>query len=253
MTRLEPVRPHESLSVTRTGGVVRVVLDRPEHGNSIDRTTGRELMAVLDDVERDDTVAAVVLCGAGDRFFCTGGDVKEYATLSRPELEAQFALMRRICHRLEALPVPTIAAIDGATVGGGFELALACDLRICSDRSWFQFPNVKLGLVTAWGGARRLREAVGRSRALEILLTGRRLPAQDALRFGLVTSLSPDPLAAADALCDDLGNAPLAAVREIKRDVLGSGAGEWDEGDAAGRMMDLWFSVGAVHDPGSQR
>ncbi|MGH3760630.1 enoyl-CoA hydratase/isomerase family protein [Actinophytocola sp.] len=250
----DPMRPAPAtVLVERDDGVVRILLNRPAHGNAVNRAMAARLSDVLDQVRADDTVSAVILGGAGDRFFCTGGDVKEYGTLSPEELGDQFARMRAVCSMIEALPVPVVAAIDGPAVGGGLELALACDIRIASGRAWCQLPNVRLGVVTAWDGGRRLAELVGTSRAREMVFSGRRVTAAEALAIGLVTSVAQSARDAAGEFAATVARAPVAAVRRVKEVVRsrchGHDCPAAGAGGAADAVLDLWFSVGTIRQP----
>lgn len=243
--------PTSTVQVERDDGVVRVLLNRPAHGNSVNRAMTVRLLEVLDQLRADDSVSAVIVEGAGDRFFCTGGDVKEYGTLTPEELGEQFARMRTVCSMIEALPVPVVAAIDGPAVGGGLELALACDIRIASRRSWCQLPNLRLGVVTAWDGGRRLAELVGTSRAREIVFSGRRVAADEALALGLVTSVAESTRDAAREFTRTVAGAPVAAVRRVKEVVLGRchNHDRVHDGAAGDAVLDLWFSVGTIRQP----
>ncbi|TMR07236.1 enoyl-CoA hydratase [Actinomadura soli] len=213
----------------KEGHVARVTLDRPEVLNALDRRTHEELAEIWDDVEADDAVRAAVLTGAGDRAFSVGQDLRERAELNRagappttfgsrgqpghPRLTDRFTLSK-----------PVVARVQGYALGGGFELALACDLIVAADTAVFGLPEVRLGLVPGAGGVFRLMRQLPQKAAMGYLLTGRRMDAAEALRFGLVNDVVP-----ADRLDDrvhewtaDLaGGAPLA-VRAIKEAALRS-------------------------------
>ncbi|POM24959.1 Carnitinyl-CoA dehydratase [Actinomadura rubteroloni] len=209
--------------------VAYVTLDRPEVLNAMDLRTHEELAAVWDDVEADDEVRVAVLTGAGDRAFSVGQDLKERARLSGdgappttfgsrgqpgwPRLTERFTLSK-----------PVLARVDGYALGGGFELALACDLIIASERAVFGLPEVRLGLVPGAGGAFRLPRQLPLKLAMGHLLTGRRLSAATALRFGLVNEVVPAERlddAVAEWTGDLIRAAPLS-VRAIKEAVLTS-------------------------------
>jgi dehydration protein DpgD len=213
----------------KDGHVARVTLDRPHVLNAMDLRTHEELGVIWDDVERDDDVRVVVLTGAGDRAFSVGQDLKERARLDAEGAPAGTFGSRggpgwpRLTERF-TLAKPVLARVDGYALGGGFELALACDVIIASDRSVFGLPEARLGLVPGAGGVFRLARQLPLKVAMGHLLTGRRLDAATALSFGLVNEVVP-----AERLdecvrgwVDDLlASAPLA-VRAIKEAALRS-------------------------------
>lgn len=177
----------------RRDGVAIVTLNRPDRMNAISRPLvealgriGRELAA-----ESTGAVHAVVLTGAGDRAFCAGADLKERAGMSDDEVLAMLRLYRAELMWLNASPVPTIAAINGAAVGGGLELALLCDLRVAVESAVLGLPETTLGIIPAAGGTQRLPRILGEARAKELILLGRRVTADEALAFGLVNRVCP--------------------------------------------------------------
>ncbi len=209
--------------------VAYVTLDRPAVLNAMDLRTHEELAGVWDDVDTDDDVRAVVLTGAGDRAFSVGQDLRERARLGTDGAPSTTFGSRgqpgwpRLTERFD-LTKPVIARVDGYALGGGFELALACDIIVASDRSVFALPEARLGLVPGAGGAFRLARQLPLKVAMGHLLTGRRMPADVALRLGLVNEVVPhDRLddAVAEWTADLLRSAPLA-VRAIKEAVMRS-------------------------------
>lgn len=209
--------------------VARVTIDRPEVLNAMDLRTHEELAAIWDDVERDDDVWVVVLTGAGDRAFSVGQDLRERARLDAAGTPPTTFGSRglpgwpRLTERFE-LAKPIVARVDGYAFGGGFELALACDIVVASDRAVFALPEARLGLVPGAGGAFRLARQLPLKIAMGYALTGRRLPAAEALRLGLVNEVVP--AAELDACVDGwvadlLRSAPLS-VRAIKEAVMRS-------------------------------
>jgi dehydration protein DpgD len=209
--------------------VARVTLDRPDVLNAMDVRMHEELAEIWDDVEADDEIRVVVLTGAGDRAFSVGQDLKERARHDAGGAPASTFGSRgypgwpRLTERFD-LSKPVVARIDGYALGGGFELALACDLLIASDRSVFGLPEARLGLVPGAGGVFRLVRQMPQKVAMGYLLTGRRFDAATAYRFGLVNELVPaDRLdACVDSWVSDLvASAPLS-VRAIKEAALRS-------------------------------
>ncbi|MFE7561237.1 enoyl-CoA-hydratase DpgD [Kitasatospora sp. NPDC057500] len=209
--------------------VAYVTLDRPEVLNAMDRRTHEELAAVWDDVEADDEVLVVVLTGAGERSFSVGQDLRERARIDADGAGATTFGSRgqpgwpRLTERF-GLAKPLVARVNGYALGGGFELALACDIVVASEDAVFALPEARLGLVPGAGGVFRLARQLPLKTAMGHLLTGRRLDAHTALRFGLVNQVVP-----ADRLddavrewTDDLLRAAPLAVRAIKEAALRS-------------------------------
>jgi enoyl-CoA hydratase/carnithine racemase len=213
------------LSVERAGAVATVTIERPEAKNALAPETIRELGAVLTTLEDDDELLAVVLTGAGDEVFVAGGDLKALQKVEGAEAGRRMArLTQRVFARLEALEVPVIAAINGLTLGGGTELAAACDIRIAAETATFGFKQIHLGIMPAWGLTARLLRMVGRARALELLLTGRTLTAPEAQAIGFVDHVVPAGQAkkAALELAQAIASNPPLSVRLIKQAVQGA-------------------------------
>ncbi len=182
---------YETLRVEKEDGVLWVYLNRPEKLNVMNMTMLHELSDVVDKAEKDEDVRCVVLIGEGEKAFCAGADLKMLS-----ELDPQGALkLSQIGHRLMrkigSLRVPVIAAINGYALGGGFELALACDFRIASENAQFGSPEVNLGVIPGGGATQRLARMIGLSRAMEILMLGKRISASKALELGLVHRVVP--------------------------------------------------------------
>ena len=174
------------------GGVATLTIDRPDARNALATQTMRELADALDLVERSEN-KVLVIRGAGDQAFCAGGDLKELEMMrSKAEALAMARTMRATLDRIPALAIPVIAALNGDALGGGAELALACDFRIAATRARIGFTQIRLGLVPAWGAAERLASLVGRGRALYMLTSGRNMRAEEALTLGLIEVVLPD-------------------------------------------------------------
>lgn len=165
--------------------VLQITLDRPERRNAIDREMVDALHGICQQLEEQPRI--LVLCG-GDGVFAAGADIGQL--LARDREGALAGVNSRLMDRLARLPMPTLAVIDGQAVGGGAELAYACDLRIASTRANFSNPEVALGIIAGAGACSRLPELVGRSRAAAVLLAGHRMSAQEALDSGLVCALA---------------------------------------------------------------
>jgi len=199
-------------------------LNRPEVGNAVNASLAAALAAEVAALETRDDVRAVLLTGAGARAFCSGGDLRWMRQLRSPaDGAAMSRRMKAILGRLSALPMPVIGVLQAPALGGGAELALACDIRVLAADAWMCFKQVRMGLTTGWGGGARLREAVGAARALELLATGRRIPAAEAQSLGLVQRVSADPLAAASEIADAIAAGAPRAVRAVKTLLRGGG------------------------------
>jgi len=216
---------HELIAVDVQRRVATVTLNRPERLNALGGDMREQLAAALERVAADDAARVVVLTGAG-RAFCSGGDVKEMserrAAGKTTRREAEVVPLRdAILLRLQALPKPVIAAVNGIAVGAGMNLALGCDLRIASDKAAFGQVFVKRGLHPDWGGTYFLPRLVGMAKALELILGGELVPAQEALRLGLVNRVVPDAEFAAQARewAEQLAEGPPIAMRLAKRGV----------------------------------
>lgn len=190
-------------------GVAVVTLNRPEVRNAINAQVLDDLGAVLGELRDDDSVGAVVFTGAGDRAFAAGADIAQLRDYTlHTGLQAR---MQRLYDEVEAFDKPTIAAVNGYALGGGCELAMACDIRIAAPAAKFGLPETALAVLPGAGGTQRLARLVGTGRAIELILTGRLVTAEEAAAAGLVTSVEPDPVAAArDTARTILARGPLA-------------------------------------------
>jgi len=204
------------LLVSVEGGVADVVLNRPEVRNAIDKAMIDDLHRALDELGARDDVAALVLSGAGGKAFAGGADIAQLR--ERRSREALMAINARLFHRFEEFPVPTIAAITGYALGGGCELAMACDMRVAGKSAKFGQPEVALGIIPAAGGTQRLPRLVGLGRAKELIFTGRIIDAAEAERIGLVEFVVDDDevLLRARELALDVARQGRAAVRLAK-------------------------------------
>ena len=211
-----------SIELTTHAAVARVTLNRPEKLNAFSGTMREDLLAALESCESNDAVRSVVITGAG-RAFCAGGDVAYMNELqSRNDTQAFRRLLdagRDIVLRITSMSKPVIASINGVAAGAGCNLALACDYRIASDAAKLSESFVRIGLQPDWGGTWLLPAIVGRSRALELMLTGRTVTADEALTLGLVDEIVPatELEEATSKLATTLADAPPAAARSIKR------------------------------------
>jgi len=180
-----------NLRLVHEHAVATITLDRPRRLNALDAETLRELARAVRDVRRNGSVRALVVTGAGEKAFSAGADIPALAAMSAAEGHAYSRLGHDVLLRLEALPVPVIAAVDGVALGGGLELALACDLIVASERARFGQPEINLGLIPGFGGTQRLVRRIGQARARELIYLGHTISAEEALRIGLVTRVVP--------------------------------------------------------------
>jgi enoyl-CoA hydratase len=180
-----------SIDVSRDGRVALLTVNRPEVLNALSTEILEELSSELALLGRDATVGAVVLTGAGDRAFIAGADIAELAVKTPLEARAYGELGQEIAHRLETMRKPTIAAVNGYALGGGCEMALACDVRLCSERAAFGQPEINLGIMPGWGGTQRLARTTSLGFAKEIIMTGRMVKADEAFERGLVQAVYP--------------------------------------------------------------
>ena len=228
---------YENLLVDTKDGIAVVTVNRPDTLNALNGRTIEELDAAFSALGSDAEVRGVVLTGAGDKAFVAGADIAELAGLDAEAGRALSERGQRVFDRIEWLGKPVVAAVGGFALGGGCELALACHVRVASENGSFGTPEVKLGLLCGYGGTQRLPRLVGRGPALEMLLTGERIKAAEALRLGLVNRVvaPEDLLAQAEALLGKMiANGPLAlrATLEAVHGGLDRPLGEAQAGEA---------------------
>jgi enoyl-CoA hydratase len=197
-------------------GVATVWLNRPEVLNALDYATLGELVETLEALDRDPAVRCVVITGAGDRAFAAGADIKEMADATPVSLSVANNFAR--WERLKRVRLPLIAAVRGFALGGGCELAMACDMIVAADDAVFGQPEIKIGIMPGAGGTQRLTRALGKAKAMEMILTGRNLSATEAEARGLVSRVvaREETLPAAMALAAEVAAMPPLAVRAAK-------------------------------------
>lgn len=181
-----PVLLHE-----RIAGVSLIRLNRPEKLNALSTELFDAMTQKLEQLQAEDTLRVLILTGTG-HAFCAGTDISQFVDCTTNEATAISARGQMLCDQLEHFPVPTIAAINGIAAGGGCEIALACHLRIASSLASFSLPEPKLGLLAGYGGTQRLPRVVGTGRAVELMITGRAVSAEEALEIGLINRIVPD-------------------------------------------------------------
>jgi enoyl-CoA hydratase/carnithine racemase len=212
----------ENVLYERKDRIALLTLNRPEKLNALDYATNDRLLSLLDQIEADEEIGAVILTGAGDRAFSAGGDIHEFTeSIKRNTEEAVREFCRRgqrMTARFEAFPKPVIAAVNGIAFGGGCEITEAVHMAIASDKAVFAKPEINIGIPPTFGGTQRLPRLAGRKRALELLLTGDTFDPQRAYEMGLVNKVVPaeELLPAAFDLAERiLRHSPLTAARII--------------------------------------
>jgi enoyl-CoA hydratase/carnithine racemase len=175
----------------KKGAIAYVTVDRPKVLNALNTPTWTDLQTAFEDAKADASVHGVILTGAGDKAFIAGADISELAHVDAYDAEESSRFGQRVLDIVENLGKPVIAAINGFALGGGCETAMACTMRIAAEHARFGQPEVKLGLLPGGGGTQRLPRLVGRGRALQLILTGETISAQEAYRIGLVNEVVP--------------------------------------------------------------
>jgi enoyl-CoA hydratase len=206
---------YSNIIVDVQGGVATITINRPP-ANALSKATIEELDTAFDALGGDANVRAVVITGSGQYVFIGGADIGEFVGLDEAAARASVKRGHELFDKIEHFPKPVIAAVNGVCVGGGNELAMACDIRIAAESAKFGQPEVNLGIIPGWGGTQRLPRLVGKGRALEMMLTGDLVKADDAARYGLANKVVPDNevLTQARNLARKLSmSAPLAMTR----------------------------------------
>jgi enoyl-CoA hydratase len=203
----------ENVQYEKKGAIAYVTLNRPRVLNALNRRTMAELKSVFEDARDDQAVRGAILTGAGDKAFIAGADVTELGNLAAAESEEFTRSGQVVLDLIENLGKPVVAAINGFALGGGCETALACTIRLATENARFGQPEVKLGIIPGYGGTQRLPRLVGKGVALQLILTGEMIGAQEAYRIGLVNEIVPasDLIPRAEAILKAISsNAPLA-------------------------------------------
>ena len=231
----------EPILVEIKEGVCWITLNRPDKLNSIDSKTMKRLLETIDEVEDDPNVRCVVIKGSG-RAFSAGADVDELMKLTPEEAEELSRKGHETMMKISSMPKPVIAAINGYALGGGCELASACDIRIASEKAKFGQPEIKLGIIPGWGGTQLLTRLIGVGRAMELILTGRIIDAEEAYRIGLVNKVVPHDRLEEEVseLAKTLASGAPIAMAEAKRLVNLGGSlevGLDEEAEAFGRLF----------------
>jgi enoyl-CoA hydratase len=180
----------ETITLEIRGPVAVLTIDRPDKLNALNTKVHAEGVAALDQLKRDDSVRVLVITGAGEKSFVAGADISEFQQRTPVTQRNQFH-ERTLFNSIDTFPKPAIAMVNGFCLGGGNELALACDIRICSENARFSQPEINLGLIPGGGGTQRLTRLIGEGRSMEVMLTGDMIDAKTAYDFGLVNHVYP--------------------------------------------------------------
>jgi len=207
-----------SIIYVKEGSIAKITLNRPKQMNSLSRELIAELNTAINLIGKDNEIKVVIICGS-EKFFCVGADLKDLAAVISPEEAYQF--LKNVYTsfvRLEKLDKPVLAAISGLALGGGLELALACDLRICSTTASFGVPEIALGAIPAAGGTQKLPRLIGITKATEMVLTGQPINADEAYRIGLVNAVVPGErmMEEVSKMADQLASKPPLALGVAK-------------------------------------
>ena len=208
-----------SIDLERRDAVAVLTLNRPEALNALSPEMLDDLERALREVDADPTLRAAVLTGAGEKAFCAGADIGHMRTAGALEARAFAERGQGVAELIEGLATPVVAAVNGFALGGGCEIALACDVRIAADSARFGQPEVTLGVIPGWGGTQRLARATSIGFAKDLILTGRLVGSEEALRAGLVTHVHPkaDLLDRAVEFATTIASRPSWAVASAKR------------------------------------
>ena len=203
----------------KKGNVAIASIDRPKALNALNSEVLNDLNTLVDTVNADPEIRVLILTGSGEKAFVAGADIGEMSSLSKAEGEAFGKKGNDVFRKLETLPIPTIAAVNGYALGGGCELSTACDIRICADTAVFGQPETGLGITPGFGGTQRLARLIGPGMAKQLIYSARNIKADEALRIGLVNAVYPaeELMPAAEKLAETIAkNAPIA-VRACKK------------------------------------
>ena len=203
----------------KKGHIAVATINRPKALNALNSQVLEDIDQLVEQVKADDEIRALVITGSGEKAFVAGADIGEMSTLTKAEGEAFGKKGNDVFRKLETLPIPTIAAVNGFALGGGCELSMSCDIRMCADTAVFGQPEAGLGITPGFGGTQRLARLVGMGMAKQLIYTAKNIKADEALRIGLVNAVYPleELMPAAEKMAETIAkNAPIA-VRACKK------------------------------------
>ena len=203
----------------KKGHIAVATINRPKALNALNSQVLEDIDQLVEQVKADDEIRALVITGSGEKAFVAGADIGEMSTLTKAEGEAFGKKGNDVFRKLETLPIPTIAAVNGFALGGGCELSMSCDIRLCAETAVFGQPEAGLGITPGFGGTQRLARLVGMGMAKQLIYTAKNIKADEALRIGLVNAVYPleELMPAAEKMAETIAkNAPIA-VRACKK------------------------------------
>ena len=228
-TQQPPTPKLDNVLYEKRSGIAYVTLNRPKVLNALNTSTWRDLRTAFEDARNDAAVCGVILTGAGGKAFIAGADISELAHVDAYDAQESSRFGQDVLNLIENLGKPVIAAINGFALGGGCETAMACTIRIAAEHAKFGQPEVKLGLLPGGGGTQRLPRLVGKGRALQLILTGETISAQEAYRIGLVNEVVPmaNLIARAETILKQISaNAPIAVKFSLEAANKGMDTGQ---------------------------
>ena len=232
------------IKTEQQGTALVLTIDRPEAGNAINGAAAEALEAAVVAAAKDQTLRSVILTGEGEKFFCAGGDIKEYrAVQDRAALDEVMGRSRRALRGLEALDIPVIAAINGYCLGGGFEMILAADIRLADAEARFALPQARLGIIPGWHGLERLVGLVGRGQAIRLAGGGAGFDAAEAAGLGLIDEVVADKpvLSRALEIAAEFNQAAPLALKAVKK--VAAMASPLAANVSEDIFAELWFSA----------
>jgi enoyl-CoA hydratase len=238
---------YETIKVERFGAVAKLTINRPDKLNALSSDVHREGVALLNEMREDDSVRALVITGSGEKAFIAGADISEFEG-ETPVTQRDKFFQPTLFNTIDNFPKPVIAMINGFCLGGGNELALACDLRVCSENARFSQPEINLGIMPGGGGTQRLTRLIGEGRAMEMVLSGEMIDAETAHRFGLVNHVYPSAELESETmkLASKIAEKAPIALQLCKEAVKFASRSNLDEG--LRREVDLFAIVFSTED-----
>lgn len=227
----------ENIRLEYRGETAVLTVDRPKALNALNSATLREMEEALSLLEEQKDLRTVIVTGGGEKSFVAGADISEMVNASAPEGREMALLAKRCFERLEQMPVVTIAAVNGYALGGGCELAMACDIRVAAENAIFGQPECGLGILPGFGGTQRLARLVGKGLAKELIFTCRRIDAQEACRIGLVNQVVPQTelLESCLAMAEEIGRSAPLGVAYAKQAINAGLDTDLDSGPNGGK------------------
>lgn len=222
----------ENVRTEKKDGVLIVTIDRPKVLNALNAQTVEEIGAAVESARDDDSIRCIILTGAGEKAFVAGADINELARMTPIAGKDVAEKGQRVFRAIERFPKPVIAAVNGFALGGGCELALACHIRIASEKAQLGLPEVTLGIIPGYGGTQRMARLLGKGKALELILTGDRVGAAEAERIGLVNKVVPADqlMTVAEDMARTIAKRGPVAVRAAIEAVMSGSDMPFDEG-----------------------